>query len=95
MVYRALLSVFGALLSVYKAVLSVCRGVQVMEELPKRYDPSKWANTGPYLITRVYERHCRRMDDNGRLQQVKFLKSQLMHTILSRMHVFERFRIRD
>ena len=30
-----------------------------MQELPRRYDPLKWANTGPYLITRVYERQCR------------------------------------
>jgi hypothetical protein len=30
-----------------------------MKELPRRYDPLKWANTGPYLITRVYENHCR------------------------------------
>jgi len=32
----------------------------VMRELPRQYDPSQWANTGPYLITRVYERHCRK-----------------------------------
>jgi hypothetical protein len=35
----------------------------VMEELPRRYDPLKWANTGPYLITRVYENRCRAGSD--------------------------------
>ena len=37
----------------------------VMEALPRYYDAAKWANTGPYLVTRVYEQLCR----GGRLGQ--------------------------